>query len=159
MPGPGKPAPGAAQKERRQAMTRVAGIGAGALPARRSGRTGGGFALPSEPGLASGSAVAAAAPVLLALQEGATAPAPVEPPGGRAARAGLALLRDLQLDLLRGVHDPDRPERLAVLVAKVEAAVDPAVVTDPALRAALAELGLRLKVELARCRAGSATSR
>ena len=159
MPGPGKPAPGAAQKERRQAMTRVAGIGAGALPARRSGRTAGGFALPDQPGLTAGSAVAAAAPVLLALQDGATAPAPAEPRGGRAARAGLALLRDLQLDLLRGVHHPDRPERLAALVAEVEAAADPAVVTEPALRAALAELGLRLKVELARCRAGSATSR
>jgi hypothetical protein len=103
--------------------------------------------------------VAAAAPVLLAVQDGTTAPAPAEPRGGRAARAGLALLRDLQLDLLRGVHHADRPERLAALVAEVEAAADPAVVTEPALRAALAELGLRLKVELARCRAGSATSR
>lgn len=140
-------------------MTRVAGIGAGTLPARRSGRRAGGFALPDQPGLAAGSAVAGAAPVLLALQEGATTPVPAEPWGGRAAGAGLALLRDLQLDLLRGVHDPDRPERLAALVAEVEAAVDPALVTEPALRAALVELGLRLKVELARCRAGSATSR
>lgn len=140
-------------------MTRVAGIGAGVLPARRSGRAAGGFALPDQPGVTGGSAVAAAPPVLLAVQEGATAPAPAEPSAGRAARAGLALLRDLQLDLLRGGDHPDRPERLAALVAEVEAAADPVAVTDPALRAALAELGLRLKVELARCRAGSATSR
>jgi hypothetical protein len=119
----------------------------------------GGFALPDQPGLAGASAVASAAPVLLALQEGAMAPPSAEPPAGRAARAGLALLRDLQLDLLRGQDQPDWPERLAALVADVEAAADPAVVTDPALRAALAELCLRRKVELARYRAGSATSR
>lgn len=140
-------------------MTRVVGIGGGALPARRLGRAAGGFALPDQPGLAGGSAVAGPAPALLALQDGAAPPAPAEPPAGRAARAGLGLLRGLQLDLLRGQDDPDRPGRLAALVAEVEAAADPALVPDPALRAALGELGLRLKVELARCRAGSATSR
>jgi hypothetical protein len=103
--------------------------------------------------------VAAPAPVLLALQDGAAPPAPAEPPARRAARAGLALLRDVQLDLLRGRNDPEQPVRLAALVAEVEAAADPAVVTEPSLRAALGELALRLKVELARCRAGSATSR
>lgn len=140
-------------------MTRVAGIGAGALPARRLGRAGGGFALPGQPDLTGGSAVAGPAPALLALQDGAALAAPAEPPARRAARAGLGLLRDLQLDLLRGLDDPDRSVRLAALVAEIEAAADPAAAPDPSLRAALAELGLRLKVELARCRAGSATSR
>jgi hypothetical protein len=140
-------------------MTRVVGVGAGGLPARRLSRTGGGFALPDQPGLAGGSAVAAPAPALLALQDGAAQPAPAEPPARRAARAGLALLRDVQLDLLRGRDDPERPVRLAALVAEVEAAADPSLVPEPALRAALGELALRLKVELARCRAGSATSR
>lgn len=140
-------------------MTRVAGIGAGVLPARRAGRTAGGFALPDQPDVSAGSAVAAPAPVLLTLQDQAAVAEPADPPAWRAAQAGLGLLQELQLALLRGLDDRDCAGRLAALVAEVEAAADPAMVTDPALRAVLAELGLRLKVELARCRAGSAMSR
>ena len=126
-------------------MTRVAGIGSGAAPARRAARAGGGFALPAD--IAAEAPTAAAAPgvgALFAMQE----QAPVAPPGERArrrARVTLDELRGLQLDLLRGAANPVRLERLAAL--SEQAGVD-----DPALGAVLAEIGVRARVELARYR-------
>jgi hypothetical protein len=59
----------------------------------------------------------------------------------------------MQLDLLRGRADPAALARLAALAEAPSGAV-----ADPALRSLLAEVGLRVRVELARRRAGSATS-
>lgn len=133
-------------------MTRIAGVGAGPAAARRAGRPAGGFAPPAG-GAPASPAVATAAPLLLGLLEDAPHRGPARPSARGAARAGLDLLRDLQLDLLRGAEDPARLARLAALAAEAEDAAG----ADPALRAALAEIGLRLRVELARRRAGRAT--
>jgi hypothetical protein len=136
-------------------MTRVGGIGGGAAPARRVGRGAGGFAVPDQPGGAAAAAVAAAAaPSLLALQEGPGADSAAEDRARRRGRAALDLLRDMQLDLLRDGPAPARLARLAALVAAAEADAAP---SDPALRAALAAVTLRVRVELARRRVGRAT--
>jgi hypothetical protein len=136
-------------------MTRVGGIGGGAAPARRVGRGAGGFAVPDAAGGAATTAVAAAAaPSLLALQEGPGADSAAEDRARRRGRAALDLLREVQLDLLRGGSAPARLVRLAALASAAEADATPA---DPALRAALAAVTLRVRVELARQRVCRAT--
>jgi hypothetical protein len=83
---------------------------------------------------------------LLSLQEEGP---PVEPAGERAARranAALDELRGLQLDLLRGRHDPGRLDRLAELSGSQE------VRGDPELRAVVEEVAIRVRVELTRRR-------
>lgn len=135
-------------------MTRVGGIGGGALPARRAARPAGGFALPEPPAGAPPPPASAAAPVLLAVQRSDPAPSPPEERARRQAETVLDELRGLQLDLLRGRADPAALARLAALAEPA-----PGAVADPALRSLLAEVGLRVRVELARRRAGSATVR
>jgi hypothetical protein len=129
-------------------MTRVGAIGGGAVPARRAVRGAGGFALPDAAGTPSAAGVAAAAsPALLVLQDGAAPPAVAEEGARRRGRAALDLLREVQLDLLRGGTAPDRIARLAEVARAAAQAAPP---DDPALRAALAEVAVRLRVELAR---------
>jgi hypothetical protein len=135
-------------------MTRVNGIGGSAVPARRAARAGG-FGLPgAEPGPAARPAAAASGvAALLALQEGEGpgAPAPAAERARRRARAALQELGGLQLDLLRGTADPARLERLAALAGTASE------VADPALRDALEEVRLRVRVELARRRVAPAS--
>jgi hypothetical protein len=64
----------------------------------------------------------------------------------RRAGAALDLLRDLQLDLLRGQVDPARLQDLADLAG------DAGTLADPALREVTAAVALRVRVELARRR-------
>lgn len=134
-------------------MTRIGGIGGSTAPARRVARGAGGFALPEgAPDAASAAASAPGVPALLALQE-APAPPAGQPEERARRRAGMALdeLRGLQLDLLRGRADTARLERLAELAGPAEH------VADPTLRAALAEVALRARVELARRRVATAS--
>ena len=136
-------------------MTRVGGIGGPATPARQATRTGGGFALPDAPGGRAAAAVAAASPAaLLALQEGPGGDQVAEDRARRRGRAALDLLREVQIDLLRGGATPARLARLAALAQAAEADAAPA---DPGLRAVLAEVTLRVRVELARRRMTFAT--
>ena len=136
-------------------MTRVGGIGGPATPARQATRAGGGFALPDAPGGRAAGAVAAASPAaLLALQEGPGADQGAEDRARRLGRAALDLLREVQIDLLRGGATPARLARLAALAKVAEADATPA---DPELRAVLAEVTLRVRVELARRRIAPAT--
>ncbi len=136
-------------------MTRVGGIGGAATPARQAARTGGGFALPDAPGGRAAATVAAASPAsLLALQEGLGPDQGAEERARRRGRAALDLLREVQIDLLRGGATPARLARLATLA---EAAEADATLSDPRLRAVLAEVTLRVRVELARRRIASAT--
>jgi hypothetical protein len=113
---------------------------------RRSGRSQAGFTLPGAGGGAAASAASGAAEVvaLLALQEEAPAVPPPNERAARRARAALEELRGLQLDLLRGRHDPARIERLQAL-ARSEAAI-----SDPTLHALVEEIALRVRVEVAR---------
>jgi len=135
-------------------VTRVGGIGGAATPARQAARPGGGFALPDAPGGRAAAAVAAASPAaLLALQEGPGADQGAEERARRRGRAALDLLREVQIDLLRGGATPARLARLATLAKAAEADVAPA---DHGLRAVLAEVTLRVRVELARRRIASA---
>ena len=135
-------------------MTRVGGIGGAATPARQAARPGGGFALPDAQGERAAAAVAAASPAaLLALQEGPGADQGAEERARRRGRAALDLLREVQIDLLRGGATPARLARLATLAKAAEADVAPA---DHGLRAVLAEVTLRVRVELARRRIASA---
>ena len=142
-------------------MTRVGGIGGGTAPSRRAARSPGGFALPrGTDGAAEGPTAPAAGaaggiPALLALQEhgAASGPAVVADRARRRARRALDELGGLQLDLLRGEGDPARLERLLKLTASAEE------VPDPTLRDALAEVTLRVRVELARRRAAFASGR
>jgi hypothetical protein len=127
-------------------MQRIGGLGAIASPSRRA-RVSGGFALPPA------AAESAAAPVpaaglgaLLAVQAEAAAPEAVAARAARRAARALDELRGLQLDLLRGGADPARLARLAALAEAAEA------LADPALGAAVAEVTLRVRVELARRR-------
>jgi hypothetical protein len=60
----------------------------------------------------------------------------------------------VQVDLLRGGATPARLARLATLAKAAEA---DATLGDPGLRAVLAEVTLRVRVELARRRAADAT--
>jgi len=136
-------------------MTRVGGIGGGAAPARRIGRGAGGFTVPdAADGTAAASLSPVAGPALLALQEGPAPAAAAEQRARRRGQAALDLLREVQLDLLRGGTAPARLARLA----ETAAAAAEAPPGDPALRAALAEVALRVRVELARRRAGRATA-
>ena len=136
-------------------MTRVGGIGGAGTPARQAARSGGGFALPDAPGGRATAAVAAASPAsLLALQEGPGADQGAEERARRRGRAALDLLREVQIDLLRGGATPARLARLAALAKAAEADAAPA---DPELRAVLAEVTLRVRVELARRRITLAT--
>ncbi len=135
-------------------MTRIVGIGGGVPAARRAGRAAGGFTLPgaTEPAAAEASRPAAAAGALLALQE---APRHLGTPAERARRRAtqtLDELRGLQLDLLRGWSDPARLERLAALASAAEG------IGDAALQAAIGEVALRARVELARRRVASASA-
>lgn len=131
-------------------MTRVGTIGGGPVPARRAARGAGGFALPDAPARAAAAGVAATAPAgLLALQDGAAPPAVAEDAARRRGRAALDLLREVQLDLLRGGTEPGRIARLAEMAGAAAQAAPP---DDPALRATLAEVVVRLRVELARRR-------
>jgi hypothetical protein len=128
-------------------MTKIGTIG-GVVAPRRMGRTGGAFALPPADGGIRTSSAAAAQEVaaLLSLQEEGP---PAEPAGERAARranAALDELRGLQLDLLRGRHDPGRLDRLAELSGSQE------VRGDPELRAVVEEVAIRVRVELTRRR-------
>ena len=137
-------------------MTRVGGIGGGAAPARRIGRGAGGFTVPdAADGTAAASLSPVAGPALLALQEGPAPAAAAEQRARRRGQAALDLLREVQLDLLRGGTAPARLARLAETAAAAAAEAPPG---DPALRAALAEVALRVRVELARRRAGRATA-
>jgi hypothetical protein len=127
-------------------MTRIGGIQGGVGPARRAARGAGGFALPagSETTEAAGMAPTSSVSALLALQERPAAPGHAAEQARRRGEAALDELRGLQLDLLRGQDDPARLERLARLA-------EPAAgIEDPALRAALAGIALRARVELAR---------
>jgi hypothetical protein len=136
-------------------MTRVGGIGGAATPARQAARAGGGFALPDAPGGRAAGAVAAASPAaLLALQEGACADQGTEERARRRGRAALDLLREVQIGLLRDGATPACLARLSTLAKAAEAEAPPA---DPGLRAVLAEVTLRVRVELARRRATYAT--
>ncbi len=136
-------------------MMRVGGIGGPASPARQAARPGGGFALPDAPGARAPAAVAAASPAaLLALQEGPGADQASEDRARRRGRAALDLLREVQIDLLRGGATPARLARLATLAKAAEADAAPA---DPELRVLLAEVTLRVRVELARRRVTPAT--
>jgi hypothetical protein len=136
-------------------MTRVGGIGGAATPARQAARSGGGFALPDAPSGRAAAAVAAPSPAsLLALQEGPGADQGAEDRARRRGRAALDLLREVQIDLLRGGATPARLARLAALAQAAEADAAPA---DPGLRALLAEVTLRVRVELARRRIAPAT--
>jgi hypothetical protein len=130
---------------------RVGGIGGAAVPARRTGRGAGGFALSGTSSGAPVAAPAAAAPVLLAVQQTGPLPDPPEERPRRQAQAALEGLRDLQLALLRGHADPAALARLAALAESASCGG-----ADPGMRALLAEVGLRVKVELARRRAGFA---
>jgi hypothetical protein len=131
---------------------RVGGIGGGALPARRAGRGAGGFALAGASAGAPAAVAAATAPALLAVQQAGALPDPPEERARRQAEAALDGLRELQLGLLRGDADSAALARLAALAESPSGGVP-----DPGLRALLAEVGLRVKVELARRRAGFAT--
>ncbi len=127
-------------------MQRIGGLGSVAAPMRRA-RAAGGFALPrptAEP--AAGPAPASALGALLAVQAEEAGPEAVAARAAGRARRALDELRGLQLDLLRGRTDPARLESLAALAASPEA------LSDPALRAAVAEVALRVRVELARRR-------
>jgi hypothetical protein len=136
-------------------MTRVGGIGGAATPARQAARPGGGFALPDAPGGRAAAAVAAASSAsLLALQEGPGADQGAEERARRRGRAALDLLREVQIDLLCGGDTPACLARLASLAKAAEADASPA---DPGLRAVLAEVALRVRVELARRRVAHAT--
>jgi hypothetical protein len=136
-------------------MTRVGGIGGAAPPARQAARSGGGFALPDAPESRAAAAVAGASPAaLLALQEGPASDQGVEDRARRRGRAALDLLREMQIDLLRGGA---RPAHLARLATLAEAATADSAPTDPALRAVLAEVTLRVRIELARLRVTLAT--
>lgn len=131
-------------------MTRIGAIGPGGTPARRSAR-GGGFGLPAPPTEARGAAGAAAvsSASLLALQS--VDPARRDSNAMARAAATLDELRGWQLDLLDGTADPARLARLQAL------ADGPQATTDPALRAALADVALRARVEIARRRARPAS--
>jgi hypothetical protein len=135
-------------------MTRVGSIGGGTVAGRRVAR-GGAFGLrPSEApeSRAATAAEAVAAPALLGLQEQA-APAPDDHRARRRAAAVLAELKGLQLDLLAGRQDAERLARLDALAAQ------PGGAADPALGAALDELRLRARLEIARRRAALASHR
>jgi len=129
-------------------MTRVGVIAGGTAPPRRTGRSPGGFALPGAGGGATTNAASAAGEVvaLLALQEESSSLPPPNERAARRARAALDELRGLQLDLLRGRHDPARLERLEALAGSEMA------LGDPGLRAAVEEIAIRVRVELARHR-------
>jgi len=125
-------------------------MGAVAEPARR-GRAGGGFALgggaaDAAAGLVATGGVAA----LLAVQEDGRGGRRSAERAVERAESGLAELRGLQLDLLRGVADPARLARLAAL------ADSPESLADPVLREAVQGVALRVRVELARRRMAAA---
>ncbi|WP_270938963.1 flagellar assembly protein FliX, partial [Falsiroseomonas oryzae] len=94
-------------------------------------------------------AAAVAVPALLAVQEERAAPRRESADAARRADAALVELTGLQLDLLRGRVGQDRLLRLARMA---ETTADDA---DPALRSILAEVALRVRVELARQRAAA----
>jgi len=130
-------------------MAPIRGVGGGA--AIRGGRAprgaAGGFRLPGATGGGTGveaaeGPAAASAIGLLALQESA----PAAERDARARRRGEAMLEELaalQRDLLAGRADAARLHRLAGLAAGEAAA-------DPALRAAVDAIALRVRIELAR---------
>lgn len=134
-------------------MTRIGAIQGGGLAVRRAARGAGGFALTgrSEAAETAPAAAPVAPSALLALQETPMAE-PAEERARRRGQAALDELRGLQLDLLRGQADPGRLERLAGLAGSAGEAA------DPALRAVLAEIALRARVELARLRVASAST-
>jgi hypothetical protein len=128
-------------------MIRPVSAVAGRAAVRRAGGAGHGFAVPAGGDEAVGGAAAAQAAGavgmagLLALQEW-----PAERGGDRAARrhgeALLAALADLQRTVLEG--GAADPRRLAALAREVPEA------EDPGLRAAVAAVALRARIELAR---------
>ena len=126
--------------------------GADVGAARRAAGLGGGFAVgfsaASTAGPGSGTASVASVAGMLLLQEVADGPARNGQARDRQARRhGRALLEglsDLQRALLGDGEDTAALDRLATLVAHCPEAA------DPALRATLAAVALRAKVELAR---------
>jgi hypothetical protein len=133
-------------------MVRIAGVAAGANAPRRAARASGGFRLPETEAAATAAVPAGEGlAALLAMQESGGV-AEAEQRARRRGQRVLDALRDLQLGMLRGGVDQARLEALAALA---ETAGE---IADPALRAVLAEIALRARVELARHRAVSRRS-
>jgi hypothetical protein len=127
--------------ERIRPLTGAATAGLESLPSRRPA---GGFSVPADRAAGPASEVAGVSlGGLLALQE-----AEAEPAGDRQARRrGRRLLDELaalQRDLLGGEVTEERLATLAALLADVPPAA------DPDLRAAVAAVALRARLELAR---------
>lgn len=130
-------------------MRGVTGVGrGGAVGARGAARSAGGFSLPGAGalGTATGTAATAAAAAvglsLLAVQEKGDR-RERDAAACRRAAALLDELQGLQAELLGGVPDPARLERLAALTNGEEGA-------DPGLREAVRAVALRARIELAR---------
>jgi hypothetical protein len=138
-------------------MSAIRGVGGGAAVRARAVRgAAGGFSIDTAAADAAGVEAAqrpatASAVGLLALQESA----PAAERDARAHRRGEAMLRELaalQRDLLAGRSDPARLQALLDLTAGEDAA-------DPVLAEAIAAIGLRVRVELARRQTATFVSR
>ena len=130
-------------------MVSVGRVGGPAVPAGGARRAtgGGGFAVSAQPAGAAPPPVAAAGASavdgMLLLQQVEDGPTR-DRHARRHGRAMLEGLAELQRGLLDGDLDPDALQRLAALVQHCPDA------SDPALRATLAAVSLRVQLELAR---------